>query len=143
MRIHPTGKFDNRAVRYEHIEARPLAAAMGAEVCGVAAATATNPQLDEIRRALYRHKMIYLRNQNLTHGDHEAFSLRNGPFAEDAYTQGTPGHRNVHPLIKEANDQSRISDPDPIRHREFGTIEESISPLALNTIGDWVQAHTH
>jgi hypothetical protein len=25
MRLHPTGKFDNRAAHYEHIEARPLA----------------------------------------------------------------------------------------------------------------------
>jgi taurine dioxygenase len=108
MRLHPTGKFDNRAIHHEHIEARPLAAAMGAEVCGVDAATATDPQLDEIRHALYRHKMVYLRNQKLTHSDHEAFSLRIGPFAEDAYTQGTPGHRNVHPLIKEADDQSRM-----------------------------------
>ena len=52
--------------------------------------------------------MIYLRNQTLTHADHEAFSLRFGPFAEDAYTQGVPGHRNVHPLIRDADDQSKM-----------------------------------
>jgi len=108
MRLHPTGKFDNSAARYEHIVVQPLSAAMGAEICGVAAATATAQQIDEIRHALHRHKMVYLRGQDLTHGDHEAFSLRFGQFAEDAYTQGTPGHRNVHPLIKEANDQSRM-----------------------------------
>src|SRR4029077_10589992 len=31
-----------------------------------------------------------------------------GPFAEDAYTHGVPGHRHVHPLIKEADDKSRM-----------------------------------
>jgi len=31
MRLHPTGRFDNHAVEYAHIEARPLAAAMGWE----------------------------------------------------------------------------------------------------------------
>jgi taurine dioxygenase len=108
MRLHPTGQFDNRAAHYEHISVRPLAAAMGAEVHGVDAARATAAQVNEIRHALHRHKMIYLRNQELTHDDHEAFSLRFGSFAEDAYTQGTPGHRNVHPLIKEASDQSRM-----------------------------------
>jgi alpha-ketoglutarate-dependent taurine dioxygenase len=108
MRLHPTGKFDNSAVGYDHIEARPLAAAMGAELRGVEAARATDPQVAEIRHALHRHKLIYLRNQQLTHSDHEAFSLRLGPFAEDAYTQGIPGHRNVHPLIKEAHDRSRM-----------------------------------
>jgi taurine dioxygenase len=108
MRLHPTGKFDNHAASYRHIEARPLAAAMGAEICGVDAAQVTDEQFQELRQALFRHKMIYLRQQKLTHGEHEAFSLRFGPFAEDAYTQGLPGHRNVHPLIKQADDRSRM-----------------------------------
>jgi taurine dioxygenase len=108
MRLHPTGKFDNHAAHYRHIEARPLAAAMGAEIVGVDAAAVTDEQFAEVRDALFRHKMIYLRDQKLSHGDHEAFSLRLGPFAEDAYTQGVPGHRNVHPLIKEADDPSTM-----------------------------------
>ena len=33
MRLHPTGQFDNHAAANRHIEARPLAAAMGAEIC--------------------------------------------------------------------------------------------------------------
>ena len=66
-------------------------------------------QFTEVRDALFRHKMIYLRDQGeLKHADHEAFSLRFGPFAEDAYTQGVSGHRNVHPLIKEADDRSEM-----------------------------------
>ena len=108
MRLHPTGRFDNHAAGYRHIEVRPLAAAMGAEVCGVQAAGAGAEQLAEIRHALYRHKMLFLRGQRLTHDDHEAFSRQLGSFAEDAYTQGVPGHRNVHPLIKEADDPSRM-----------------------------------
>jgi alpha-ketoglutarate-dependent taurine dioxygenase len=108
MRLHPTGQFNNHAAKYQHIEARPLAAAMGAEICGVSAATVSAEQFQELRHALFRHKMIYLRNQQLSHGDHEAFSLRFGPFAEDAYTQGVPSHRNVHPVIKEADDKSKM-----------------------------------
>src|SRR5580698_8968611 len=108
MRLHPTGKFDNYAAAYRHIEARPLAAAMGAEICGVDVTAMTDEQFQELRQALFRHKMIYLRQQKLTHGEQEAFSLRFGPFAEDAYTQGVPGHRNVHPLIKEAEDPSKM-----------------------------------
>jgi len=108
MRLHPTGKFDNHAAAYRHIEARPLAAAMGAEICGFDAAAVTEDQFQEVRQALFRHKMIYLRQQRLTHSEQEALSLRFGPFAEDAYTQGVPGHRNVHPLIKQADDRSRM-----------------------------------
>jgi alpha-ketoglutarate-dependent taurine dioxygenase len=108
MRLHPTGKFDNHAAQYRWIEAKPLAAALGAEICGVDAAKLTDAQAEEIRQALFRHKMIFLRGHKLTHGEHEAFSLRFGPFAEDAYTQGLPGHRDVHPLIKEADDRSKM-----------------------------------
>ncbi len=106
--LHPTGKFDNHAADYRHIEARPLAAAMGAEIRGVDVARITDEQFAEVRGALFRHGMIYLRDQRLTHADHEAFSLRFGPFAEDAYTSGVSGHRNVHPLIKEADDPSKM-----------------------------------
>ena len=106
--LHPTGKFDNHAADYRHIEARPLAAAMGAEIRGVDVARITDEQFAEVRSALFRHGMIYMRDQRLTHADHEAFSLRFGPFAEDAYTSGVSGHRNVHPLIKEADDPSKM-----------------------------------
>jgi alpha-ketoglutarate-dependent taurine dioxygenase len=108
MRLHPTGKFDNYPARYRHIEAQPLAAAMGAEISGVDLARLTESQAEEIRHALFRHKMIFFRRQKLTHGQHEAFSLLFGPFAEDAYTEGVPGHRDVHPLIKEADDPSKM-----------------------------------
>lgn len=108
MRLHPTGQFDNHATVNRHIEARPLAAAMGAQICGVNATNMSEQQSKETRAALFRHKMIYLRQQKLSHNDQEAFSLRFGPFAEDAYTQGVPGHRNVHPLIKETDDKSKM-----------------------------------
>jgi taurine dioxygenase len=108
MRLHPTGKFDNNAAQYRGITAQPLAASMGAEISGVDVRTLTDTQIQEVRHALFRHKMIYFRGQKLTHADHEAFSLHFGSFAEDAYTSGVPGHRNVHPLIKEANDPSKM-----------------------------------
>jgi alpha-ketoglutarate-dependent taurine dioxygenase len=107
VQIHPTGHFDNSPLPAKHIEVVPLAAAMGAEIRGVDVARITDAQFAEVEQALFRHKMVYFRGQQLTHADHEAFSLRLGPFAEDAYTSGIAGHPNVHPLIKEADDQSK------------------------------------
>src|SRR5690349_10414183 len=95
MIVHPTGKFDNRPAGNRTIEVRPLAAAMGAEIRGVRLNALSDEQFGEIRAALFRHKMIYFRDQEITHGDQEAFSRRFGPFAEDAYTKGVPGHVNV------------------------------------------------
>jgi taurine dioxygenase len=103
MKLHPTGSFDNSAKNYEHITSVPLAAAMGAEIRDVQISHLTDEQFLEIEDALYRHKMIYLRDQNMSHADQEAFTLRFGDFGIDAYTTGTDGHPNVQPVVKEAD----------------------------------------
>jgi taurine dioxygenase len=103
MRPHPTGRFDNHARDYRTIAARPIAAAMGAEIEGADLARVADAQFAEIADALFRHKMICFRGQRLGHADQEAFARRFGPFAEDAYTQGVPGHPDVQPLVKEAD----------------------------------------
>ncbi len=95
--------FDNSARDYAHITAHPMAAAMGAEISGVDAASLSDAAFREIEDALFRHKMIFFRNQTLTPGQQEAFSARFGPFAEDAYTEGVEGHRHVQPVVKEAD----------------------------------------
>lgn len=104
--VHPWGVFDNAPADNRHIEAVPLAAAMGAEIRGVDIGRITDAQFDEVRAALFRHKMIFFRDQSIGHADQSAFSRRFGPFAEDAYTQGVPGFPEVQPLIREADDTS-------------------------------------
>lgn len=100
---HPSGHFDNSAADYGHIDARPLASAMGAEILGVDLRNLNDTQFAEIEHALFRHKMIFFREQAIDHSDQEAFSLRFGPFAADAYGKGMEGHPNVHAVIKEAD----------------------------------------
>jgi taurine dioxygenase len=75
---------------------------MGAEVVGVRLPDLSDEAFEAFKQALYRHKMLFLKDQHLTHAEHEEFGARLGPFAVDAYTQGVPGHREVHPIIKEA-----------------------------------------
>jgi taurine dioxygenase len=108
MLIHPAGKFDNSAADNRHIQVRPIAAAMGAEIFDVDVERITDAQFAEVEAALFRHKMICFRNQKLTHAGQEAFSLRFGAFAEDAYTRGVPNHPNVQPLIKEAGKRTGV-----------------------------------
>ena len=103
FQVNDSAKFDNHAKDYQHITAVPLAAAMGAEIQGVAAADLSDAAFAEVEDALYRHKMIYFRDQKLSFADHEAFTRRLGEFAEDAYTVGVPGHEQVQPVIKEAD----------------------------------------
>jgi alpha-ketoglutarate-dependent taurine dioxygenase len=108
MFLHPHGQFDNHARAYKHIQAFPLAAAMGAEIRGVDIASVTDAQFVEIEAALFKHKMIYFCNQSIGHAEQHAFSSRFGEFAEDAYTDGMPGFKEVQPLIKEADDRSAM-----------------------------------
>jgi taurine dioxygenase len=107
VRVSPSGDFDNHAFKSNHFDVRPLSAAMGAEVAGVRLPELSDEAFEQFKQALYRHKMLYLRNQHLTHAEHEAFAARLGPFAVDAYTQGVPGHREVHPIIKEADTKAK------------------------------------
>lgn len=106
VHVTPAGDFDNSALPSAHFEAKPLASAMGAEISGVRLTELSDDGLSDFRAALSRHKMLFLKNQHLTHGEHEAFATRLGPFAVDAYTQGVPGHKNVHPIIKEADEKT-------------------------------------
>ncbi len=108
MQLHPTGFFDNSARQYKYITALPLSAAMGAEIAGVSLASLTDEQFAEIEDALYRHKMLYFRDQEISFEDQEAFTRRFGEFGIDAYTSGVPGHENVQPVIKEADTKTKM-----------------------------------
>lgn len=99
---HPTGLFDNSARDYKHITAVPLAAAMGAEIQGVDLSDVSDEAIEEIKDALFRHKLIYFRDQEISFSDHENLTLKFGEFGTDAYTKGVPGHENIQPVIKEA-----------------------------------------
>jgi taurine dioxygenase len=108
MKLQPTGKFDNSAKPYDHITVTPLASAMGARISGVDLARLTDVQFEEIEDALYRHKMIYFRDQKISHSDHEQFTQRLGKFGTDAYTTGLPNHPEIQPLIKEAETRVKM-----------------------------------
>ena len=108
MKLQPTGNFDNSAKSYQHIVVTPLAAAMGVKISNVDLSNLSDDAFEEIREALYRHKMIYFRNQELTHTAHENFTLRFGEFGTDAYTTGLPNHPDIQPLIKESDTRVKM-----------------------------------
>lgn len=103
MIVHPHGRFDNAPLPLERLEARPLAAAMGAEILGARIDAIDDAAFAEIRACLFRHGMIFLRDQPVDFGAYEAFAARFGPRAEDAYTAGVAGHPDIQPVIREAD----------------------------------------
>lgn len=107
MKLHPIGAFDNSAKEYERIRAVPLAAAMGAEIQGIQIKDVDDESFEEIADALYRHGMIFFRDQDMDLSDQERFTTRFGEFGTDAYTPGVPGHLNVQRVAKEADVRSK------------------------------------
>ncbi|SNT70469.1 TauD/TfdA dioxygenase family protein [Psychrobacter sp. LV10R520-6] len=105
---HPTGLFDNSARDYKHITALPLASAMGAEIQGVDLSNVSDDAMAEIQNALYRHKLIFFRDQDISFTDHENLTLKFGEFGTDAYTKGVVGHENIQPVIKEASTETKM-----------------------------------
>ena len=108
MHVHPTGEFANHAKEYDHITVVPLGAAMGAEIQGIDVRELTDESFAEVADALYRHKMIFFRDHDISHTDQEEFTLRFGPFGKDAYTPGVDGHPEVQPVLKEAESKAHM-----------------------------------
>jgi len=108
MHVHPTGEFANHAKDYDHITVVPLGAAMGAEIQGIDIRDLTDESFAEVADALYRHKMIFFRDHDISHSDQEEFTLRFGPFGKDAYTPGVEGHPEVQPVLKEAESKAHM-----------------------------------
>lgn len=102
MQLYPPEYFDDEKNGYSLIQTVPLSSAMGAEIRGVDLGNLSDEQFQQIKSALFRYKMIYFRNQNITLEDQERFTERFGEYGTDAYTQGIPGHPNMQKLVKEA-----------------------------------------
>lgn len=101
-RLIPSEAFDNRAREYRHIGAQPYASSMGAEIVGIDVNDMSEDVVAELKDALWRHKMVFLRRQKLNDAQHLAFTKRLGTPSHDAYAKdGDP--ELVTPMIKEAD----------------------------------------
>jgi taurine dioxygenase len=103
MQLYPPDYFDDSLNGFTEIQTVPLSSAMGAEIRGVNIATITDTQFEQVKAALFRYKMIYFRDQEITIEDQERLTERFGDYGTDAYTDGIPGHPNVQKLLKEAS----------------------------------------
>ena len=93
----------NRSARppYRHIEVRPVAGALGAEVRGVDIARPLEGEVvSEIRRAFLDHLVIFLRDQKLAPRELLAFAQRFGQPVEYPQLKGLPECPLVTPVTK-------------------------------------------
>jgi taurine dioxygenase len=93
------GKPERRS--YRHIEVRPIAGALGAEVHGVDIARPLDHEVvAEIRLAFLDHLVIFFRNQTLTPQQQLGFAERLGEPMEYPQLKGLPECPLITPVIK-------------------------------------------
>jgi len=86
---------------WRHIEVRPVAGALGAEIHGVDLAQPLADEVTaEIRRAFLEHLVIFFRDQKLTPQQQVEFARRFGEPMEYPQLKGLPGCPLVTPVIK-------------------------------------------
>jgi taurine dioxygenase len=86
---------------YRHIEVKPIAAALGAEIEGVDMARELGEEVvAEVRHALLDHLVIFLRDQKATPLQQLAFARRFGEPIEYPQLKGLPEAPLITPVIK-------------------------------------------
>ena len=91
---------------YRHIEVRPIAGALGAEILGVDSARPLGDEVvTEIRQAFLDHLVIFLRSQKLTPPQQLAFARRFGEPMEYPQLKGLPDCPLITPVIKLARER--------------------------------------
>jgi len=94
---------------YEHIEVKPIAGALGAEIEGVVLSEDIgNAVFSEIQQALHENLVIFFRDQDLTPDEHKDFGHRFGTL--NIHPQYVPldGHPEILPVLKEPEDTLNI-----------------------------------
>lgn len=86
---------------YRHIEVKPIAGALGAEIAGVDMARDLDDEVvAEVRHALLDHLVIFLRNQKATPQQQLAFARRFGDPIEYPQLKGLPEAPMITPVVK-------------------------------------------
>jgi taurine dioxygenase len=86
---------------YRHIEVRPVAGALGAEISGVDMARDLDAEVvGEVRHALLEHLVIFLRDQKATPLQQLAFARRFGEPIEYPQLKGLPESQMITPVVK-------------------------------------------
>jgi taurine dioxygenase len=93
-----TGRAPTRSITVE-----PLTCTIGAEVFGVdlGEAAGDDDLFAEIKALLLRHKVLFLRDQDMSRADHVAFAKRFGPLEDHPVAGSDPDHPGLVRIYKD------------------------------------------
>jgi taurine dioxygenase len=94
---------------YRHIEVKPVAGALGAEIEGVDMSRDLDAEVvEEVRHALLEHLVIFLRGQKVTPPQQVAFARRFGEPVEYPQLKGLPEAPMITPVVKLEHERSNF-----------------------------------
>lgn len=98
-------------MRSNHIEVRPIAGSIGAEVHNVdVAADLADSTIGDIRQALLDHCVIFFRDQNLDAERHKAFTRRFGEIFIHPNYKGTQADSEIVQIVREPGDKKIVGE---------------------------------
>ena len=110
-------------MQFNHIEAHPVAAALGAEIRGVdASRPLTDRVIEEVHAALDRFVVLFFRDQSLTIDELKSFSALFGELTRVPYVGALEEHPEVIAVLKEAAERN-ISTFGGTWHTDFSFLE--------------------
>ena len=90
---------------YERISVRPIAGSLGAEIGGAYIGEGLDAAaIAEIRRALLRHNVVFLRDQHVTSAQYLDFATQFGEVSEYPFLEGLPDYPDITPVIKQEDE---------------------------------------
>ena len=96
--------------RYRGFEVSLLCGAGGAEVSGVDASSPIGAEVvAELRRALAGHCVIFLRDQDLTPDQQEAFARHFGSLAQTPFIKPLDGHPQMMRIVREPQESKKLN----------------------------------
>jgi len=86
------------------IQLRPIAGALGAEVCGADLADLDDATFAEIHAAWLEHQVLFFRDQDLTPDQHKAFGRRFGPLQVHPFLHSRKAEGHPEIVVLESNE---------------------------------------
>ena len=83
------------------MELELLSGACGAEIAGIDLRNTSDDNIKIIKDQLFEHKVIFFRNQDITHQEQINLSKCFGPIEKHAYVKGLPEYPEILRIVKE------------------------------------------
>jgi taurine dioxygenase len=84
-----------------------LSGALGAEISGINLKDSTKENYEKINNLLLEHKVIFFRNQDITHEEQIALAKNWGPLENHAYVKGLDKHPEIVRIIKTKEEKNQ------------------------------------